>query len=208
MRDHSNDDLTPQEQAAYQALSREKSPPADLEKRVVSELWRRGLLHKKAGARRRAGIPPALALAASVLVLLGGAVIGVMLEPHLRPSSVSQPQEPRFLLLLRGSAAGQSADLTEEFLRTEYTRWAREQAGKGVLVSGEELDESGRILRIDQKGLLSVEPAGTPPSTQDFVAGYFLIRAGDYGQAVAIARGCPHLKYGGTVEVRALEEGN
>jgi hypothetical protein len=34
--------------------------------------------------------------------------------------------------------------------------------------------------------------------------GYFIIRADDWDAALAIARGCPHLRHGGVVAVRAV----
>jgi hypothetical protein len=37
------------------------------------------------------------------------------------------------------------------------------------------------------------------------MGGYYAIRAASYEDAVEIARGCPHLDYGGTIEVRAID---
>jgi hypothetical protein len=41
----------------------------------------------------------------------------------------------------------------------------------------------------------------------DFVVGMFAVRASSYEAAMAIARACPHLKYGGSVSVRQVGQG-
>jgi len=38
------------------------------------------------------------------------------------------------------------------------------------------------------------------------LGGYFLIKAQDMNAALAIARTCPHLKYGGSIEIRPIED--
>jgi hypothetical protein len=66
------------------------------------------------------------------------------------------------------------------------------------LVSAEKLrDEAGRWLA---PGGATVRPAG-----RELVTGFFVIRARDYDHALELARQSPHLKYGGTIEVRAIE---
>jgi hypothetical protein len=38
------------------------------------------------------------------------------------------------------------------------------------------------------------------------LTGLFIIRAASEAEALAIARTCPHLRYGGRVDVRPIEE--
>ena len=40
--------------------------------------------------------------------------------------------------------------------------------------------------------------------SKEAIAGFFLIRADSFEQAVEVARGCPGLEFGQTVEVRAM----
>ena len=40
--------------------------------------------------------------------------------------------------------------------------------------------------------------------SKEAIAGFFLIRANSLEQAVEVARGCPGLEFGQTVEVRAM----
>ena len=37
------------------------------------------------------------------------------------------------------------------------------------------------------------------------IGGLFTIKAADYDEAVEISKECPHLKYGGRVELREIE---
>jgi hypothetical protein len=139
-------------------------------------------------------------LAAALLagVLLGGAA-GLTLKP--KPAVVADaPSAPTFLLLLHESTR-EHQDVTPAQLDSivgEYRSWARRLQNEQKLVGAEKLrDEAGRWL----------DPAGTLTLTDpdEHVSGYFVIRAQNYEDAVAIARGSPHLKYGGTIEVRAIQ---
>ncbi|MFP6685193.1 MAG: NAD-dependent epimerase/dehydratase family protein [Polyangiaceae bacterium] len=66
---------------------------------------------------------------------------------------------------------------------------------------GEKLTEDGRLLSGAATALLEPGSGG-----EDGIQGYFLIRAPGYRQAVALASGCPHLKYGGRIEVRRIHK--
>jgi len=72
-----DDELTPSEKEAMEALPRERMPNASLEDRVVEALRGRGLLKPQ---QRRVvdvtGLRVALAVAASVALLVGGIAIG------------------------------------------------------------------------------------------------------------------------------------
>ena len=75
-----SDELTPGERQAFEAMSRERAPRAELEDRVVAALQRRGLLAipltAAAGSRRR--LTPWLvgALAAGLALFVGGFAAG------------------------------------------------------------------------------------------------------------------------------------
>ena len=73
-----------------------------------------------------------------------------------------------------------------------------------------EADElSGEITSRDYSGeKLNLEEAISrlsPRTAEPMIAGYFLLTARDYEQAVRVAHDCPLLKYGGTVEVRQIQ---
>lgn len=79
MNDH-DDALTPEEQEAFQALPRERIPPAHLEDRVVGQLHAEGLLGAgaAAGARQPRGFRPwmAAAVAAGIALFASGVAVG------------------------------------------------------------------------------------------------------------------------------------
>ena len=46
---------------------------------------------------------------------------------------------------------------------------------------------------------------GPYSETKEVLGGYFQIEAGSYDEAVKHAMTCPHMEYGGTIEVRIIE---
>ncbi len=47
---------------------------------------------------------------------------------------------------------------------------------------------------------------GPYSETKEVLGGYYTIEAASYEQALDRARDCPHLEYGGTIEVRQVDE--
>lgn len=103
---------------------------------------------------------------------------------------------PRFLLLLYDTRASSHVSY-EEMARTvaEYAAWARALRRTGQLIGGEKLkDDSVRWFG-----------GSVATSAGERIGGYFVIRAHDLTEAQRIAEGCPHLKHGGRIELRAIE---
>jgi hypothetical protein len=131
------------------------------------------------------------AAAAVTLLLLGGAG-GYWLRGEASPAP-ARSSDTSFLLLVRGDQP--DATVPEETLVREYGAWAASLAEDGRLVAGEKLtDDPGRWIS-----------AADETRTRSDVSGYFVVTASDYAQAVAIARGSPHVRYGGTFEVRQID---
>lgn len=86
----------------------------------------------------------------------------------------------------------------------KYTAWTEQLAAAGTLRGGEKLyDGTGRVLR--GTGAAQRVTDGPFSETKEVIGGYFLIEAADYDEAVRITSSCPHLAFGGTVEVREVE---
>jgi hypothetical protein len=86
----------------------------------------------------------------------------------------------------------------------EYIAWRKQVEANGKYVSGEKLkDEGGRHL-IGSDGDFRVTD-GPYTEAKEVIGGYFTISAVDYDEAVAISKSCPHLKYGGRIELREVE---
>lgn len=195
------DELSAEERRALDGLAREKAPPQPLEERVVGALRREGLIRPAGSAWRRRAPRLGLALAASLLFFVLGTLAGARWgsAPERRSGAAE------FMLVLR-SAAEQSQPPSPDEVRQrvgEYSHWAGQLRRQGVRVDGEKLRREARIVRgTDAGAAVSEDRAETG---RDAIAGYFLIEAQSYEQAVKVAEGCPHLKYGGTIEVRQID---
>jgi hypothetical protein len=112
-----------------------------------------------------------------------------------------------YLLLLHedeSQRTGFSRDRMTAMIK-EYGEWAAKLRAEGRLVSGEKLaDDRGKVLR-DKQGKVTVTD-GPYAESKEIVGGFFIIAAKDYDEACSIARGCPHLKYYGRVEVRQIDK--
>jgi len=173
---------------ALSGLPREAPPPPGAEAQTLAALRLAGLL---GGRPRRwwSVIGGVLAIAAS---LLAGLWLGI--RHDVRPST---PGREKFLLLLYEDAGYQPPLAGGREKRVaEYDAWAHALAQSGHLTVAEALSSEATDLR-----------PGLPPARLDRAAsgegpdGFFVILAGDEASAVAIAKTCPHLHYGGRVRV-------
>ena len=84
--------------------------------------------------------------------------------------------------------------------RSGYGEWGRALREQGRYVVAEKLtNDQGTLVARN-----SAEPAGDR-ARSTLVSGYYIVRATGYDEAVAIAEGSPHLKYGGSILVRRIE---
>jgi hypothetical protein len=195
------DELSPEERRAFAELNKEQMPPSFLEERIVEKLKaitviRSGRLGWLPGYQRIG-----IAFALSLMIFVTGAIVGA----RLIAAPPKKSDSPEFMLILRMSSPEMEAKTPEEELQRvkEYSAWARDLERRGLLTGGEKLKDEGRFLSQVKEGAAVAE---TPSrATAGAIAGYFLMPASDYEQAVTIARTCPHLKHGGTVEIRQIE---
>ncbi|HEV2687041.1 MAG TPA: hypothetical protein VGV35_00765 [Bryobacteraceae bacterium] len=164
------------------SLHREVPPPADLEERVVAAIQARQLIRRRAIRKARWW-----QAAAAIVILTVGFGLGRWQPP-------ARQQEPTFVLLLHeeGNWQKPTTPADEQDRVNEYRAWAIQLRAKGQLVQGTK-------LRDDRHDLDRNVPTGTG------ITGFFEITARTLDEALAIARTCPHLRYGGQVEVREVE---
>ncbi|NNE97919.1 MAG: transcription initiation protein [Pyrinomonadaceae bacterium] len=87
----------------------------------------------------------------------------------------------------------------------DYVGWRSKVEANGRLVGGEKLgDEGGRHIRMTDGEIRVTD--GPFAEVKEALGGYFAIKAADYDEAVEISKGCPHLKYGGWIELREVDE--
>ena len=118
------------------------------------------------------------------------------------PAPVPQAQPTYALLLRPGPDYREGTPADEQQRVKEYGDWARGLHGKGQLISGEKLSDDARTLIARQGTVAFLEQ---PMGDHGPVQGLFLIRAATLDQALEIARGCPHLRHGGVIEVRPID---
>jgi hypothetical protein len=114
---------------------------------------------------------------------------------------------PDFILLLHRPAGppptlppDQMAAITKD-----YMGWSDRQRADGRLKAGEKLTfDAGRVLRSTGGRVMTTD--GPFAESKELLGGFFLITARDYNEACDIAQGCPHFKYGGSIEVRQVDK--
>jgi hypothetical protein len=113
---------------------------------------------------------------------------------------------PKFMLILHESPDHFPKSSPEEMQRIieKYRAWSDKlRAADRVVVSDKLMDEGGKVLTM-QKGRVSVVD-GPFSEAKEVVGGYITIRAANYDEAVELVRDCPHLAYGGRIEVRQTD---
>jgi hypothetical protein len=112
-----------------------------------------------------------------------------------------------FLLLLHEDT-GQFPEQSPEDMMAivkEYMAWSDRLRKDGKYMSSNKLtDEPGKVLR--PKGGQIVVTDGPYAETKELVGGYYCVSAADYDEACRIAESCPHLNYGGRIEVRQIHD--
>lgn len=127
------------------------------------------------------------------------ALAAVLLTPAARAGEGAQS----FLLLLREDARYRGAASDEPKRIEEYSAWARGLAEQGKLSAGEKLANKGVVL--SGTGERPTSRSEQPGGKKAGVAGFFIIAAASQSDALAIARTCPHVRHGGTIELRPIE---
>jgi hypothetical protein len=109
-----------------------------------------------------------------------------------------------YMIMLRGSTKewkNLGADQTQRLME-KYTAWVETLKSERKFKGGAPLTERSRMIKSED-GKVSVVD-GPYSETKEAVTGYFLIEASTHDEATEIARGCPALLHGESVEVTEL----
>lgn len=157
-------------------IQREVPPPEGLEQSVVSELRARGLIGPRPWRAQRFTVA-----AAAAIVLFMAGFGAAKWDPG--GEAIPTPAAPQFMLLLHDTDAFLARGIPEDRLVEEYGRWARGVHAKGHAIHGEKLkDVPGQTL-----------------------SGFFIVAVPTLDDAQAIAGSCPHVQYGGRIEIRQID---
>ncbi|HMH22200.1 MAG TPA: YciI family protein [Puia sp.] len=108
-----------------------------------------------------------------------------------------------FLLLYRLDILTKEAQPSPELLQVymkQYQDWAGGIAAQNKFVGGKGLSTEGRVIKKD-----NMVTDGPFAEIKESIAGYIIIRAKDFDEAVSLAKDCPILNgEGNSVEIRKV----
>jgi hypothetical protein len=109
-----------------------------------------------------------------------------------------------FLFVYRGgmdATRGMSPEQLQQVMQ-KWQTWIGEGMQKGWMTNpGDALTPEGRVVNAKK-----VVTDGPFVESKEIVGGYSIVQAASIDAAAELAKGCPALLYGGTVEVRTLAE--
>jgi hypothetical protein len=109
------------------------------------------------------------------------------------------------MLLFRGTQWDRELSPEEiEEVMSRWISWFERLVQEGKARAGQPLRNTGKLVSGKKGGTVADGPFA---ESKEAVAGYFLLRVQDEDEAIKIAKECPGLDYGITVEVRPVDEG-
>ena len=108
-----------------------------------------------------------------------------------------------YLLLFRGSNWRNSLSPEQiQTLMSEWAAWFNRLAEEGKLKGGQPLEREARVV----SGANRVVSDGPFAESKEEIGGYFYLTVEDLDAAVEVAKQCPGLGYGISVEVRPVAD--
>jgi hypothetical protein len=106
-----------------------------------------------------------------------------------------------YIFFFRGTPEHGLSPEEVQRLTNEFVTWAERLSRQGILRTGKPLEREGKVVAGKDERAVSDGPFVVSP---DAISGYFLLQAGSLEEAVAIAKECPVLAHGSTLEVRPV----
>ena len=107
----------------------------------------------------------------------------------------------QFMMLLHNEPPTEGAFSPEDIQAVvqKYQEWSE----KMELAGGNKLaNDAGKVLQ----GTDNVSVVDGPfAETKEVIGGYFILEAKDYTEAAELSKSCPHLAFGGKIELRQIE---
>jgi hypothetical protein len=86
----------------------------------------------------------------------------------------------------------------------KYMAWGIKMRRSKRILDGHKLgEEGGRVMKKDGKGVRVVD--GPFAETKDVIGGFYLFKADSYDHCLELLEDHPHLEYGHTIAVRAVD---
>jgi len=116
----------------------------------------------------------------------------------------TQAVTSEYMLLFRGTHWDKSLSPEEiQNVMSRWIAWFDRLTQEGKAKAGQPLTEKGKIIS-GKKGQKVVD--GPFAESKESIAGYILLQAATLDEAVKIAKECPGLDYGISVEVRLVDQ--
>jgi hypothetical protein len=110
-------------------------------------------------------------------------------------------QVSEFTFLFRGRDSKLSLEQRQKHTE-QWVAWFKDLAANGHLKDyGHPLESGGRVVLGKEKTVND----GPYAEAKDIVGGYSIVEAIDLDAAAELARGCPILEVGGSVEIRPIQ---
>ncbi len=110
---------------------------------------------------------------------------------------------PHYMLLLYDNPSNWTSMSPEDMQKAiqKYVAWREKLRTKKIFMGSNKLTaDPGKVIRGKARVI-----DGPYSETKEVLGGYFAIEAPNYNAAVEECRDCPHLEYGGTIEVRQVD---
>lgn len=108
---------------------------------------------------------------------------------------------PEYLLLLRGTQLDQRLPIHEmQEAMSKFTEWVASLALAGKLKVGQPLAHDGKLVGGKERSVSD----GPFAESKEAVGGYLLLVVKDMEEAISIAKECPLIDCGSSVEVRPI----
>ena len=128
--------------------------------------------------------------------LLG--VVGI-----LKKANMTTPTTPEFMLLFRGTDWDRGLSTVEiQNVMSRWIAWFDRLTEQGKARAGQPLTDQGKVIS-GKNGQTVLD--GPFAESKETVAGYIVLQVDNLDEAVEIAKECPGLDYGVTVEVRLVD---
>lgn len=109
---------------------------------------------------------------------------------------------PEYLLLLRGTQLDQRLSMQDmQEAMGKFTEWVSSLSLAGKLKGAQPLGHEGKIVGGARERTVSDGPFA---ESKEAVGGYLLLTVRDMEEAISIARECPLIDWGSSVEVRPV----
>lgn len=106
-----------------------------------------------------------------------------------------------YMLLFHGQApTGQPSPEQLQAIIAQWKAWIGSIAAQGKFVSTNQLMPFGKLIRNGGKLVTD----GPYTEGKEIIGGYLILKAASIDEAVELAKGCPALQDGSTVEVREV----